>query len=221
MVNDSSSARAMAGLVTRTLTMLVLVLLATSEARAESGLVKEDDPALFLRDFSSEAIGVLADGKLSDKERETAFRRLFTAGFDVDLISRFALGRYWRTATSEQRREYRQLFEDFIIESYSRRLNGYSGETLSVGSVRALGRKGVMVSSQIRRLEGPAINVDWRLHTIDGTWRIIDIEVEGVSLAVTQRSEFATVISNQGGRVEGLLEKLREKTGRPKPAKPL
>jgi phospholipid transport system substrate-binding protein len=220
MVADRPAAHALARFAAKTSRMLVVLLLATGVAHAESSLAKKDDPALFLRDFSSEAIGVLADGELSDKARDIAFRRLFTEGFDVDMISRFVLGRYWRAATKQQRSEYRQLFEDFIIETYSRRLNGYSDETLLVGTVRALGEKGAMVSSQIRRSEGPPINVGWRLRNKRGIWRIIDIEVEGVSLAVTQRSEFSTVISNHGGRVESLLEKLREKTGRAKPAKP-
>ena len=78
-----------------------------------------------------------------------------------------------------------------------------------------------MVSSQVKRSQGPPVKVDWRLRNKDGVWRIIDIEVEGVSLAVTQRAEFSTLISNHSGRLEGLLEKLREKTGRPKAAEPL
>lgn len=193
----------------------VVLLVATGDLRAEPE-TSTADPAAFLRAFSSEAIGVLADSGLTEQQRATAFRRLFRTGFDVDVISRFVLGRYWRVATAQERREYRGLFEDFILESYRRRLNGYSGETLTVGAVRPLGDSGVMVSSQIRRPEAPPIKVDWRLRNKAGAWRIIDIEVEGVSLAVTQRSEFSTVITNAGGRVESLLEKLREKTGRTK-----
>jgi phospholipid transport system substrate-binding protein len=192
----------------------VLVVLA-GVARADPGLATAD-PAAFLRAFSSEAINVLADSRLGDKERNVAFRRLFKTGFDVDVISRFVLGRYWRLATKPERLEYRGLFEDFIIANYSRRLNGYSGETLEVGAVRPLGETGAMVSSRIRRPQAPPIKVDWRLRRKAGAWRIIDMEVEGVSLAVTQRSEFSTVIANGGGRVESLLERLREKTGRAK-----
>jgi phospholipid transport system substrate-binding protein len=220
MVKDFRAGHIVARLLTKTPAILAVLLLAAGHARAESSLAAKDDPALFLRDFSSQAIGVLADGKLSQSEREIAFRRLFTTGFDVDLISRFVLGRYWRAATKAQRSEYRQLFEDFIIETYGRRLNGYSGAALSLGRARALEEKGIIISSQVKRSQGPPINVDWRLRSKAGVWRIIDIEVEGVSWAVTQRSEFATVISNHGSRVEGLLEKLREKIGRRGVAKP-
>ena len=194
---------------------MAVFLLAAGELRAESSASK-DDPAAFLREFSSEAVGVLADTGLTENQREVEFRRLFTTGFDVDAISRFVLGRYWRVATKPEKREYRGLFEDFIIESYSRRLNGYSGETLAVGAVRPLGETGAMVSSQIRRPEAPPVKVDWRLRNKAGAWRILDIEVEGVSLAVTYRAEFSTVITNAGGRVESLLEKLRETTSRTK-----
>jgi phospholipid transport system substrate-binding protein len=199
-------------LATAATTILVFLVLATGEARPETQ-PPPDDPAAFLARFSSEAIAVLADKNLSEREREVAFRRLFTTGFNVDLISRFALGRYWRSATGQQRGEYRRLFEDFIVGSYARRLNGYSGETLALGAVRPLGETGAMVSSQVRRSEAPLISVGWRLRNKTGAWRIIDIEVEGISLAVTQRSEFSSVIANNGGRVESLLEKLREISG--------
>jgi phospholipid transport system substrate-binding protein len=73
-----------------------------------------------------------------------------------------------------------------------------------------------MVSSQMQRPEAPAVKIDWRLRNKAGAWRILDIEVEGVSLAVTYRAEFSSVITNAGGRVESLLKKLRETTGRAK-----
>jgi phospholipid transport system substrate-binding protein len=195
--------------------IMVVLLVAAGQSRAESGIATAD-PAGFLRAFSGEAIAVLADERLSDEERDGAFRRLFKTGFDVEVISRFVLGRYWRVASEQERREYRGLFEDFIIASYARRLNGYAGETLAVGAVRPLGETGAVVSSELRRREAPPVKVDWRLRRKDGTWRIVDLDVEGISLAVTQRSEFSAVIANAGGRVEGLLRKLREKKGRAK-----
>ncbi len=186
-------------------------LLLTAGAAGAGDVGVKEDPGAFLSRISSQAIEVLADKSLSEDVRMAEFRELFTSGFDVDLISRFVMGRYWRVAKEEERREYRQLYEDFILNTYARRFNGYSGETLDVGAVRGLGQKGAEVSSLIRRTEGPPFKVNWRLRYKDGGWRIVDIVVEGVSLAVSQRSEFTTIINNSGGRVETLLGKLRKK----------
>ena len=106
-----------------------------------------------------------------------------------------------------------------MIATYAARLGPYSGETLEVGTVRGAGERGVTVTSRILRPQGEPIRLDWRLRRIStGGWQIVDIVVEGVSLALTQRSEFDSVIRRSGGTIDGLLQVLRDKTNRPGPA---
>lgn len=209
MIARAWSLRAIRPLAAVALLALAASLLSSGAARACG--TQSCEPEVFLAEFSDQAIAVLADGNLPEAERTDAFSRLFVAGFDVDLISRFVLGRFWNTTSPEQRREYRDLFEAFVTTAYARRLGGYSGETLSLGTVRPLGENGAVVSSRILRTKGEPIKVDWRLRCKKDNWRIIDIVVEGVSLAVTQRSEFTAVIVNSGGHVDALLDKLRER----------
>jgi phospholipid transport system substrate-binding protein len=125
-------------------------------------------------------------------------------------ISKFVLGRYWRTATEAERTEFSQLFEDFIVRSYAVRFRDYSGESFKVlGDARE--QDGVwVVRSRIERGSSEPIRIDWRLRRRADSYAIIDIIVEGVSMVVTQRSEFASVIQSRGG-VPGLLDALREK----------
>ncbi len=170
------------------------------------------DPAGFVRAFGERAVAVLADQSLAPEARAEEFRQLLIERFDVARIGRFALGRYWRKATKEQRAEYARVFEDYIIATYARKLNAYSGETFAVDSVRNQDKKRARVVSRIVRAEGEPIMIEWRLRRADGSWRIVDVMVEGVSMAMTQRSEFAAVVRANGGRVDGLIEKLREKT---------
>jgi phospholipid transport system substrate-binding protein len=181
-----------------------VLLLTAGTARAEAATA--DDPGAFLSGFAQRAITMLTNESLSEERRREAFRELFTSGFDVDLVSRFALGRFWNQASEAERREYRRLFEEFVIATYARRLGGYSGETLSVGAARDLSDKGAIVDSQIIRPKDPPVNVEWRLRRAGSGWRIVDIVVEGISMAVAQRSEFASVIANNGGTVEALLK---------------
>lgn len=197
-----------------TVPALALLLFATSAlAEVAEGPVA-GSPAAFLEAFSDDAVKVLSDNSLSEDQRQAEFRRLLVEGFNIDWVGRFVLGRFWRTASEAQRREYRRLFEDFIIAAFARRLGDYAGETLSIGKIRKLSEKSAIVSSLIIRRQGEPVRVDWRLGRFRQRWRILDIMVEGISIAISQRQEFASVIRKNGGTVESLLKVLRERTGR-------
>ncbi len=172
----------------------------------------ETDPADFLRALANDAIIVLSDDGLDQASRADAFRQVLRRGFDIPAVSRFVLGRYWRTASSVEQEEFIQLFEDYMVTVYARRLGNNGGINLTVTSQRADGTSGAIVHSKIKTVNGPAIKLDWRLKRGDHGWQVVDIMAEGVSLAMAQRSEFATVIRASGGKVSGLLVILRKKT---------
>jgi phospholipid transport system substrate-binding protein len=169
------------------------------------------DPAALISDLGNRALEVLGKN-VSPSQREARFRILFDRDFDVPAIARFVLGRYWRVATTAQQQEFVSLFAQYTALAYSNRLAQYSGETLRVTGSRPE-PDGPMVTSEILRANGaPPTKVDWRLSWTDGTYKITDVIVDGISMAVTQRSEFASVIQRHGGQVEGLLTLLRQKT---------
>lgn len=194
----------------------VLLVLAVMAAMVRSPQADEGrDAADFVRGFSDEAIAMLSDETLDDAARAGAFRRLLKSGFHLEAIGRFVLGRHWRAADEPERREFTQLFEDYIVTSYARQFGKYGGERLVIDGGRAKGKSGAIVSSRIVRPEGEPFRVEWRLRQGDEGWRIIDVVVEGVSMAVTHRSEFASVIASRGGSVGALLEVLRGKAAAP------
>ena len=176
-------------------------------ARAADG-----DPQIFLSALAQDAATVLRDDGLNQATRAAAFRIILRRGFDVPAVSRFVLGRYWRRASHEQRTEFTQLFEDYLVAIYGRRLGSQLDNALNVTGHRADGESGAIVHSEFSAPNGPVIALDWRLKQRPEGWCVIDIMVEGVSMALAQRSEFTTVIRNSGGLVSGLLEKLRKKT---------
>lgn len=178
-------------------------------ARAEPG--PTDGAAAFLEGFVERTLAMLSDESLSEIERVGVFRELLSDSFDLDLTARIVLGRHWRQATTEQRRSYRRRFEDYVVAVHGRRLDAYSGETVEVESTRQEGERDAVVRSRLRGGRVPELRVDWRLRRSENGWHIIDVVIEGMSLAITHRSEFATVISREGG-IDGLLRKLREKT---------
>jgi phospholipid transport system substrate-binding protein len=169
------------------------------------------DPAALISDLGNRALEVLGKN-VTPSQRESRFRELFDEDFDVPAIAHFVLGRYWRIATAAQQQEFVRLFTEYTALAYSRRLAEYSGETLTVTGSRPE-PDGSIVTSEIVRTNGaPPAKVDWRLIRTDGTYKITDVIVDGISMAVTQRSEFASVIQRHGGQVEGLLTLLRAKT---------
>ncbi len=169
------------------------------------------DPAGVITNLGNQALEVLGRN-VNPNERVARFRQLFSEDFDVPGIARFVLGRYWRVATPQQQQEFVKLLTNYIALAYSDRLAEYSGESLRVTGSRAA-PDGSLVSSEIVRPNGaPPAKVDWLLTEHDGAYKISDVIVEGVSMAVTQRSEFASVIQRHGGQVEGLITALRQKT---------
>jgi phospholipid transport system substrate-binding protein len=169
------------------------------------------DPAALINDLGNRAIEVLGKNA-SPAQREARFRELFNEDFDVPVIARFVLGRYWRTATKPQQQEFVGLFNEYVVLAYSNRFAEYSGETLKVTGSRP-DADGSIVTSEIIRTNGaPPAKVDWRLSRTGGTYKITDVIVDGISMAVTERSEFASVIQRHGGQVQGLLTLLRQKT---------
>lgn len=179
-----------------------------STSASADGAVPEAQAAV--RALGEDALSVLREG-LNEQQLTERFRTMLNRGFDVPFIARFVLGRYWRVATPAQREEYVRLFEELIVQTYVDRFQTYSGETFEVQSARQEGRD-IFVQSRIMRPgDAPPIKVDWRVRERDASYKIIDVVVEGVSMAITQRNEFASVIQRKGGRIEGLLEELREK----------
>lgn len=183
-----------------------------SGARAQVSGAEIDQAQAFIARLAREAIAVLQDNAATLEQREERFRTLLADGFEMEFIGRFVLGQTWRTATPEQRQDYLDVFREYILKTYSRRLGGYSGEQFAVTGARAAGKQDVLVATRIDRPSAAPILADWRVRQFDGQYKIIDIAVEGVSMAVTQRSEFAAVVNRDG--LDGLLQALRARSQR-------
>ena len=168
----------------------------------------------FIQKLGDEAIGRLGKAKLDKQEREQELRRLLNEAFAIKGIGRFVLGRYWRRADAAQRERYLQAFEDLIVTTYAARFEAYDGQTFTVAGERPDGKNGRLVESQISPKEGPPIKLQWRIRQGGDSLKIVDVLVEGVSMAITQRSEFAAVIQQKGGSVDGLIQELESKVGK-------
>lgn len=174
-----------------------------------------DRAAGLISDLGRRAIEVLTQKQLPEPVREQRFRQLFEEGFDIGTVSRFTLGRYWNTSSEQQRKEFQKLFETYVVKAYTIRFSEYTDQQFKVAGSRPQSDDEFLVNSEIIRPEGgPPIKIDWRVVIGPSGPKITDVIVEGVSMAVTQREQFASVIQRNGGEVDALLKLLREKIGR-------
>ena len=200
-------------MIDRRLFLMSAAALALGAIPPAAGAIEPDAAKTFINSLANDAIQLMARKDLPGPERTQKVRELFKRGFDVTAIGRFVLGRYWRDATEAERAEYLKLFEDLIVATYAGRFSDYSGETLTVLEGRPEEDRFLLVMSQINRSGGnPPIRIDWRIADSQGNPKIVDVVVEGVSMSITQRSEFASVIQRGGGKVQGLIVALRDKT---------
>ena len=171
------------------------------------------DPAkakALVENFTSQAIDFLSNKKLSQETKEAKFKAILTRDFHLDTVARFAIGKYWRTMSSAEKAEYTTLFKDMIIRVYSARFNDYQGQDIDIITSKPHGKHDVLVTTKIKQSNGSDIQVDWRISHRSGKEQIIDVIVEGVSMALTQRSEFASIIQRGGGETAVLISHLKE-----------
>lgn len=192
--------------------VVVLCSLVLSGAGQAAGAPDESARAgKFIESLAEKAIAALTEPSVSRDERIGRFRTLLDEHFAVETIGRWVLGRYWNDATEPERKEYLALFEDLIVSTYVDRFKSYSGEKLTVSSAVPATGGDLLVNSQIARpAGGEPLDVGWRVRANGDQFKIVDVIVAGVSMGQTQRSEFSSVIRRSGGKVEGLLAKLRE-----------
>lgn len=181
-------------------------------ALAGAGPVRPVDAATadqFIREVGTETLRALGDRSLTTEKREGLVRELLTNHLDLDAVGRFCLGRYSRGITPEQKKEYDQLFQDYLVKVYAQLLSQYNGETLDVRDGAKAAGSETIVESQINRPNGPPIRVEWKTHQKDGKPLVTDVIVEGVSMAFTQRQQFESVIQNNGGKIEALFTAMK------------
>jgi phospholipid transport system substrate-binding protein len=193
---------------------LAVALLGVALLAASPGGSRADEAgaaAAFLASLTDQVIEQLTDASLPVMERERRFRSLFRANFDIPAIGRFVLGRYWRKARPEVRKDFLSAFEEIMAQGFAARFAGYADTKFEVVSVQALKRAGQFkVRSRIAPTKDEVYLVGWLVEHKNGQFRVLDAVAEGVSMALTLRSEYASVIKRSGGRVEGLVAQLHE-----------
>ncbi len=190
------------------LAALFVAALAVSPISAQAQITP-DGAKRFIQSMGDQAIEVLSQKDVTLQQREDKFRGILSDGFAIPQIGQFVAGNYWKQANPEQQKEYLSIFSEWIVKTYAIRFGGYSGEKFAVADTKVNEQdKDVFVATRIDRPAGKQpILASWRVREIAGKPKIVDIQVDGVSMLVTHRSEFNSV-GAQGG-VAAIIDSLK------------
>ena len=167
----------------------------------------------FIEMLSAEALQILSDDAQPLEQRERRVRELMDRHVAIDFIARFALGKHWLRASEDERADYTVLFRRFFLQKYAAMLGGYDDQVVTITGTKAAGDSDMMVETSIDDGGGaPPIKAGWRVRLFDQQPKIIDIAIEGISMALNQRQEFSSVLSRGG--LTGLMDVLRATTER-------
>lgn len=170
------------------------------------------DPKAVVADFGDRVLRMLGNEQLSQAERRKQFHDLLDQDFDFNTIARFVLGRYWNPATAEQKQQFTQAFKDYVVQSYSNRFNEFSGTTFKVTGERPESQDTTIIHTDVQRRDGSApAKVDWRVIKVGDGYKISEVIVDGISMSLTHRQEFASIMQRNGGDVADLIAQLRQK----------
>lgn len=190
----------------------LLLLSICSFAHIAVADINKDAAVQLVKDVTKEGIEQIINSNSSVEEKDKVFRKLFTENLDLDFIGKYVLGRYWRTATPAQRKEFIDLYKEFNVKTWSKRFDEFKGkEFVFDGTTPANNPNQVFVNTSVPMDEGAPASVKWRVNDVNGKLKIIDIIIENVSLAQTARNEYTSFIAKSPNGVDGLLENLRAK----------
>ena len=168
-------------------------------------------PSEFISSLSSEASNILSS-KLSEEEKILRLKELGEQSVDIEGVGLYTLGKYRKTLNDSQKKQYKELFRNYFLKSFSSRLVGYTDAKIAVLSEEIKNEKYTIVYSKlIGTSERPEVKIDWRVYTKDPENPLIrDLVIEGLSLARTQKEEFNSIIANNDGNIEALFENLNK-----------
>ena len=164
----------------------------------------------FVEKLGKEVIETVSDEKLSDSQRRTNFRYLYLNAFDNFYISRFVLGRYWKRIDKSVKEEFVKTFNDYIVSTYAPKFKGWQGEFKAVDAL--IEKNFYNVKMDVINKNGPVLKLIWKIYLDKNkNFKILDVNIDGVSMLVTQRAEFMSVIKNNPDGVVGLIKAMKKK----------
>ena len=187
--------------------VLFLLIFKTSFASTYSS-----DPQIFVKELINDAINKLSDKNLNEEEKANFIENLAIENVDINALGLYTLGELRKSADKSNLDKYQKVFEKYFLKSLTSRLTDYSSNRFEVISAEKKSSNYTIVKSKIAQSENqPEIKIDWRIYTKNPEKPLIrDLIVEGLSLARTQKEEFASILNSNNNDINILISKLEE-----------
>ena len=172
---------------------------------------KIEQSKYFVENLGKQVVEKVSNINLSESERIVNFRNLYLDSFDNYYISRFVLGQYWKRLDSNMRKQFVESFNNYIVTTYAPKFKGWEGTFKATDSL--LENNYYNVKMNVLNKDGPTLKFMWKIYLDKNkNFKILDVNIDGVSMLVTQRAEFMSVIKNNPKGVIGLIEAMKKKT---------
>ena len=189
--------------------LIVLVFLVSNNSYAVS---YNSDPKIFITELVDDSIKTLNDKSLTQAEKSKAIEKIALENVDIRALGMYTLGNFRKTIEKGKLQKYQELFEKYFLKSLTSRLTDYSSKKFKVIDAKQKNAKYTIVHSKISESSSqPEIKIDWRVYTKNPLKPLIrDLIVEGLSLARTQKEEFASILNSNNNDINVLFSKLEE-----------
>jgi len=190
--------------------ILGFLFLVSTQMLAANDVKQLSSEEQFVSDLGNEIITLIRATDDMNKKKEH-FRNLLVQHFDMKSIGKFVLSRYWKQANDQQKAEFLKLFEQNMVDTYTSQFDNYKDETMKIqGSRKDEGDGAVWVNAKVQGSAREPVNIRWKLYEKGGQFKVYDIHVNEVSMCITHRSEYASILGAHGGKLDGLIASLRE-----------
>jgi phospholipid transport system substrate-binding protein len=170
----------------------------------------QEEPRAFVEGLSREVLGTIQSDP-SVQSRAAKLADVLRRGLDIDGMAKFTLGRHARTLSPDQVKAFDLAFERNVVETYSDLLARQTVADVTIGQAEKKGERDYLVESTVAKPGAPAAVYGWRVRDTDAGMKVVDVVVGGVSMLVTKRQEFASVIQREG--IDGLIRRLQQQRG--------
>ena len=169
----------------------------------------------FVEKVTREGIEEIINANVSQTVKDQRFEKLFNNALDLNFIGQFVLGRYWRTSTPEQKKGFINAYRELNIKTWSKRFDEFKGKKFVFkGTSPSNSANQIFVNSLVPMDQGEPAKVVWRVKQTGDKFKIVDIIIENVSLAITARNEYTAYIKSAPGGVDDLIKDLQNKTNK-------
>jgi len=190
-----------------------LALLLAGIASPSSAAQPSGDASAFVAELAQKALRVGNDTSLAAADRQRSVEKLLDENFDLPRIARFVLGHYWHDAKDSERQEFTAVFRDYMVRAYSARFAEFSRPSFRVAGQRAESTTSTLVATEIARsATGRVVKVEWRVASnvaSSDDYRIVDVSIDGISMVLVQREEFASALHRGGAGVPSLIQLIK------------